>query len=141
MEGERLHRLPELDGVRGLLAVWVWLYHAIYISGVWKTLPQAARFFLGGDKAVDIFIILSGFVISLLLLRERQPYRTYIARRFLRLYPVYIVCLTVAALFQVAGWMPFQLPTDHAGSYFLVNMMMLQGAVPDWISRGRARAS
>ena len=71
MEGQRLHRLPELDGLRGLLAVWVWLYHAPYISGDWNSLPEVVRSFLGGDKAVDVFIILSGFVIALLLLRER----------------------------------------------------------------------
>ena len=100
MEGQRLHRLPELDGLRGLLAVWVWLYHAPYISGDWNSLPEVVRTFLGGDKAVDVFIILSGFVISLLLLREREPYRTFLWRRFLRLYPVYIVCLVGAVLFK-----------------------------------------
>ena len=92
--------------------------------------------YFGGDKAVDVFIILSGFVISLLLLREREPYQTFICRRFFRLYPVFIVCLVGATIFQIAGWMPSQIPSDQVGPHLLLNLLMLQSAVPDWLLPG-----
>jgi peptidoglycan/LPS O-acetylase OafA/YrhL len=133
MGGPRLHHLSELDGLRGLLATWVWLYHSLVILGGWRFLPAGAQPFLDGANAVDVFIILSGFVISLLLLKEQESYRVFISRRFLRLYPSYIIVLTVAALFQMAGYMPARIPADQTRSYLLVNFMMLQGAVPYWI--------
>ncbi|WP_290660638.1 acyltransferase [Aquabacterium sp.] len=52
-----------------------------------KSLGQVA------DCSVMVFTILSGFVITHLLLERREPYPRYIVRRFLRIYPVYAVAL------------------------------------------------
>ena len=44
-------------------------------------------------SAVLMFIIISGFVITHLLIEKREKYAPFITRRFLRLYPAYFFCL------------------------------------------------
>ena len=101
-------RVDELDGLRGLLSVWVALAHVFCWSGYWESvsgprlLTNIWEEFIGAGSAVDTFIILSGFAISFLISRRQESYGRFIRGRFFRIYPVYLVCLvlgTVAALF------------------------------------------
>jgi peptidoglycan/LPS O-acetylase OafA/YrhL len=64
--------VPELEGLRGILALWVFIYHALSISGVWNRIPPKAAEVLNGNQAVCVFIILSGFVITVLLATTRD---------------------------------------------------------------------
>src|SRR5215472_11851319 len=80
-------RWPGLDGMRAVAVIIVALYHI----GV---LP-------GGYLGVDVFFVLSGFLITSLLIREwdkrgRISFRDFYARRALRLFPA-LSCLLVAA--------------------------------------------
>jgi len=86
-----MRRIDEFEGLRGMMALWVVLGH-VSNSLAW-TVPAPLPRNLSGRSAVDVFIILSGFVITLLLLNKREPYRPYLVRRVFRLYPVYVVCL------------------------------------------------
>ncbi|WP_376766912.1 acyltransferase family protein [Rhizobium laguerreae] len=45
------------------------------------------------DQAVEVFVMLSGFVIALMLSNEGEPYDRYIFRRFMRLYPLFLIAL------------------------------------------------
>ena len=51
-----------------------------------------------GDQAVEVFVILSGFVIALMRLNEEEPYGRYIFRRFMRLYPLFLIALILGAM-------------------------------------------
>jgi peptidoglycan/LPS O-acetylase OafA/YrhL len=51
-----------------------------------------------GDFSVQIFIVISGFVITHLILEKRELFPVFIARRFLRIYPTYLVALVLAIL-------------------------------------------
>jgi peptidoglycan/LPS O-acetylase OafA/YrhL len=53
-----------------------------------------------GANAVTVFIIVSGFVIFFLLDSAREGYGTFIWRRVLRLYPVYLICLLASVPLQ-----------------------------------------
>lgn len=91
-------KIGELDGLRGLLAVWVVLVHLLPSIGV-----DAARLghfsqLFGEHMRVQIFCILSGFVIFLMYEKRRPSYRSFIYGRFLRLYPVYILAFLVSVL-------------------------------------------
>jgi peptidoglycan/LPS O-acetylase OafA/YrhL len=59
-----------------------------------------------GAYAVDAFVILSGFVITRLLLSKNEPYGVFIVRRFMRLFPAFAFCLALALLVR-----PFTLGT------------------------------
>jgi len=93
-------RVDELDGLRGLLALWVALAHMLAWSGFWE--PRLPRPFAGAwttiveaGAAVDTFIILSGFAISFLLHKRSQSYISFMTGRFFRIYPVYLLCLVL----------------------------------------------
>ena len=92
-----VRRYTTLDGLRGAAAVAVVLFHAGAIS------PLAMP---GGYLAVDLFFVLSGFVIArayLDMLRAGQ-WRDFLRRRVVRLYPMYLVgcVLGIAATMIVA---------------------------------------
>ena len=84
-----MEKLSEINSLRGLLALYVLFYHTKVYS--WYRESDLLNFFLNGRLAVDVFIIISGFVIFYLLKNKNEPYKPYITRRFFRIYPIYIV--------------------------------------------------
>ena len=89
--------LPELDGLRGLAILWVVLYHCNpRLEGTW--LYSAS---LWGWAGVILFFVLSGFLITSILLGTREKphyFHNFHARRALRIWPVYILLLAVVYL-------------------------------------------
>ena len=92
----RVH-LPALDGVRAIAILMVIVYHAL------NGLPAATgpqNVFLNvvqqGWVGVDLFFVLSGFLITGILMDVRRPehaLRRFYARRLLRIVPVYVAFL------------------------------------------------
>jgi peptidoglycan/LPS O-acetylase OafA/YrhL len=88
-----------LDGVRGLCILAV-LWHHTGSESQW---PIFQRGFLG----VDMFFVLSGFLIVTLLLRERDrtggiSLKKFYARRTLRIFPIYYLLIFSVLFLQVA---------------------------------------
>jgi hypothetical protein len=90
---DRLKRNQTLDVSRGFLSWIVVMVHVVWLAGYHGIIQHNA-----GAYAVDGFIILSGFVIAQLLVTKNEPYGLYIFRRFMRLFPAFIVCLAIALL-------------------------------------------
>jgi peptidoglycan/LPS O-acetylase OafA/YrhL len=108
-------RIDELDGLRGILALWVALIHIISWCGLAPlafSIPATAKRLWdeSAQGAVDVFIILCGFVITYLLYSRPQPYGQFMIGRFFRIYPVYLVCLLLG--FSTVGFTSFLL--NHA---------------------------
>lgn len=105
IKGEGRFRLkynPSLDGLRGISVLFVVFFHLDTVG------------FHGGWIGVDIFFLLSGFLITTLLLQEWRDsgkirLKSFYLRRVLRLFPalVFLVLFTVIAFFIVS-------PTDYA---------------------------
>jgi peptidoglycan/LPS O-acetylase OafA/YrhL len=132
------HLLP-LDGLRGLLALWVVAFHSLSIPGLYGLVPSRLQSMLDGGQAVAGFIILSGFVITRLLLLKRESYPVFIARRFLRLFPTFALAIGLALLIQRVGAMPTNLPAGETWAYLLSHVTMLFGALPSfWPGSGSA---
>lgn len=91
------NHLPELDGLRGLAILWVVLYHCSpRLAGIWIHYPA-----LWGWSGVILFFILSGFLITSILLATREKpkyFHNFHARRALRIWPVYLLVLAVVYL-------------------------------------------
>jgi len=95
-------RMPELDSVRGVAVLMVMFYHAYYWGMDMSRFPPIERHLLQvtwvGRLGVNLFFVLSGFLITGLLLNARgQPdyYRKFYIRRALRIFPAYLATLLV----------------------------------------------
>ncbi len=88
-----MKQFRSLDGARGWLAWSVLAYHMILLSAADQWKPALSHADILSRVRVPCFFIISGFVITHLLLEKRERYFPYIVRRFLRIYPLYIVCL------------------------------------------------
>ncbi len=93
-----MRRIQIVEGLRGILALWVLFAHVLASAGLGTHWVGPFSILANGVNAVDVFIIVSGFVIFYLLDTSRESYQQFIWRRFLRLYPVYLICLVVSAL-------------------------------------------
>jgi peptidoglycan/LPS O-acetylase OafA/YrhL len=101
---ERLsaRHLPCLDGVRGIAILWVALFHFLPNSHREPGWANVLFEFTGtGWLGVDLFFVLSGFLITRILVQTRDEprrFRNFYARRCLRIFPLYYgVLLTVFA--------------------------------------------
>lgn len=143
MAESSFQRIETLESLRGLLALWVLVGHCLRYSGVTPS-------FLGPlthpDLAVDVFVILSGFVISHLLARDAR-YWPFIVRRFFRLAPLFYFVLIVSAFalnFELAILRAIPHPSEAVTTSiqifsaarkwfipdFLVHLTMLHGIIP-----------
>lgn len=91
-------RLAELDGLRGLAALAVVLFHYTtrYDHLFGHTQPLAVTL-PWGFYGVDLFFMLSGFVISLVLARK-PGHGNFVVARFARLYPAFWVSMLCTAM-------------------------------------------
>jgi peptidoglycan/LPS O-acetylase OafA/YrhL len=92
---------PALDGVRGLAIVLVLFEHS---SSFIRDLPIANIFYFGWI-GVDLFFVLSGFLITRILLEtgnDKQYFRRFYIRRGLRIWPVYYIYFLSVLLFMHA---------------------------------------
>jgi peptidoglycan/LPS O-acetylase OafA/YrhL len=90
-------RVPELDGLRGIAILAVMLYHFTPLTGPLRILAPVFR---TGWIGVDLFFVLSGYLIAGILLDSvgrRHYYRNFIIRRCLRIFPLYYACLVLYA--------------------------------------------
>lgn len=99
------HTLPSLDGWRALSIALVLCSHSPATVGISPRLAHLSERVIEGDFGVRFFFVISGFLITWLLIREtRQAGRVNLAhfylRRGLRIIPVYAVFLGVLALLQ-----------------------------------------
>ena len=94
-----LREIPEFDGLRGFAILWVIGFHLSgnspaafgWLSGVYWALAP-------GWAGVDLFFVLSGFLITTILLNTRESprfLRSFYGRRVLRIFPLYFLALAL----------------------------------------------
>ena len=111
---ERLHKpghIPVLDGLRGVAILLVLMVHSVpHLEGTSTAIALLNSLFHCGVFGVDLFFVLSGFLITGILLDSQGSphyFRSFYIRRVLRLFPVYygfliVMIFVVPAIHQVA---------------------------------------
>ncbi len=91
--------MPALDGVRGVAVVLVILHHAYQFTTLRHPVDQAFDVFTASAwMGVDLFFVLSGFLITGILLDIRDSpryFRAFYWRRLVRIFPLYYAYLAV----------------------------------------------
>lgn len=92
-------RISAIDGLRGLAACAVMLAHFSappVFPPTFKFTPLMASWSTYGQFGVEVFFMISGFVIALSL--KGKSLWTFLVTRFIRLYPIFWVCIGVSCL-------------------------------------------
>lgn len=142
-------RIPQLDGLRGIAVLIVVLYH--YVLSI--SLPPGGFFsrlqdcFRLGWCGVDLFFVLSGFLIGGILLDSKESpcyFRTFYFRRFHRIFPLYYawLALYLALALGVFQYLPCSIAVAWSGwrpvvvyAFFLQNLVskQLRGISAPWL--------
>lgn len=115
--------VPSLHGLRAVSIIAVIASHTFQqarMSGLWTP--------ISGKTGVDIFFVISGFLITLLLLREQErtgriSLRNFYLRRFLRIFPAYYFFLSVMLCLTLAGVMQLQYRDLGLSAIYMTNLM------------------
>jgi peptidoglycan/LPS O-acetylase OafA/YrhL len=125
---DRLGYRPALDGVRAVAIVMVLLVH----TGAFLVPGADDHVLPGGALGVDLFFVLSGFLITTLLLerrRERHPIASFYLRRALRLLPAVVVLLMGMVVIAAAEGEPGRAVANTIGAVltYTTNWALLAG--------------
>ncbi|QCB46356.1 acyltransferase family protein [Hydrogenophaga sp. PAMC20947] len=115
----RTHYRPDIDGLRAIAVIAVVLHHAM---------PAALR---GGFVGVDVFFVISGYLISSIVLTQlsdrRFSFANFYARRIRRIFPALI--LVLLGTFAVGWWWMTPLDLKHLGKHMLAGISFLANVV------------
>jgi peptidoglycan/LPS O-acetylase OafA/YrhL len=102
-------RIPALDGLRGIAILLVLMRHTVF--GMETDSRLLSPFIAAGRlswSGVDLFFVLSGFLIGGILLDARESPRyftTFYLRRFYRIFPLYGVIVAIFLSRHVLSWL------------------------------------
>jgi peptidoglycan/LPS O-acetylase OafA/YrhL len=129
-------RMPELDTIRGVAVLLVLFFHGFGFRYGLRGLSGFPRLFvaatLPGWMGVNLFFVLSGFLITGILLDSKHKpnyYRIFYTRRALRILPLYYAVLLVLAVLTRTGWVNRQASWEFLGLsfFYLSNVTGLFG--------------
>jgi peptidoglycan/LPS O-acetylase OafA/YrhL len=137
--GER-GRIAAMDGLRAYAISLVFLVHFLsqYFNGTTSPrridfdafqptradsiIDSIAHYFWASHYGVDLFFLLSGFLIYCVIVRPAFSYPAFLRNRLVRLYPAFVVALAVYCVYIAYSW-------NQTYDWLTVaaNMLMLQG--------------
>jgi len=117
--------VPEIDGLRAIAVLCVFLYHL------------HAAFLPGGFTGVDVFFVISGYVVSRSLAQHSGSgllgfLKNFYARRFLRILPALFVCLLATTALTVVlipdAWLSQSIRQSGLAAFFGMSNFALESA-------------
>jgi peptidoglycan/LPS O-acetylase OafA/YrhL len=129
-------RMPELDTIRGIAVLLVLFFHGLGFRYSFQGLSGFRKLFvaatLPGWMGVNLFFVLSGFLITGILLDTKSKahyFRNFYMRRALRILPLYYAVLVLLAVVTRTGWVNRQSSWAFLGLsfFYLSNVTVLFG--------------
>ena len=126
--------LRSMEGLRGFAVFIVFLVHYFVLLFPWLS-TQSTTFQIAsllhniGHTGVDLFFMLSGFLIYGSLIRKQRPFTQYISRRIERIYPTFLAVFLVYVLLSFVFPERSKIPAGSlaGGVYLLENLLLLPG--------------
>jgi peptidoglycan/LPS O-acetylase OafA/YrhL len=115
--------MPGLDGIRAIACIMVFYSH--YNFYIYPQYAGPSKGLEMGSLGVTCFFALSGFLITTLLLREKEYYKKidfpkFYLRRILRIWPLYFLIILLGALYFSHTHLP-----SEKSAYFLFYILFL----------------
>ena len=136
--GEAQGNNRPMEGLRGFAVLLVFVVHYTGMTRPWLGTGASSLYVFSealhtiGNVGVDLFFVLSGYLIYGSLIARHQPFRTFMSRRIQRIYPTF---LTVFAIYLILSWfLPAEskLPAILFDKiiYLIENLLLLPGLFP-----------
>jgi peptidoglycan/LPS O-acetylase OafA/YrhL len=127
--------LRPMEGMRGFAVMLVFLTHYCTLIAPWiAEAPALALFAHGlhavGNVGVDLFFVLSGYLIYKTLLARAQGFGEFMARRIRRIYPAFLAVFAAYCVLSFVFPKESSIPPDAPFSYLLANLLLLPGLFP-----------
>jgi exopolysaccharide production protein ExoZ len=127
--------LRALEGMRGFAVTLVFLTHFCTLIGPWiASTPALDRFAHAvhaiGNTGVDLFFVLSGYLIYKTLVTREQGFGGFMMRRIRRIYPTFLVVFAVYCVLSFVFPRESSIPADGALAYVAANLLLLPGLFP-----------
>ncbi|RYH00162.1 MAG: acyltransferase [Alphaproteobacteria bacterium] len=120
-------RIPCLDGMRAISILAVIYAHAIRTQG-FPAFPGMNALGDLGNLGVRVFFVISGFLITYLLLKESDRYgrislKDFYRRRIIRIFPAFYGYLLVVAILALAGFIAMEWADFGYAAVYLINFV------------------
>ncbi len=135
--------LSNLTPLRGIAAIWVVVFH-IQVLVVLFILPEQTKLIAKGYLMVDLFFIMSGFIITHVYQQSftggltSGEFKRFIVARFARIYPLHLFTLVflIALVAATKGWNPINDPKAIPTNIFLLHSFGINKVftwnIPSW---------
>jgi exopolysaccharide production protein ExoZ len=127
-------RIISLEGIRGLAALLVFFvhYHSLfkhYLRADSLSFSMSHFSWSVGPSGVDLFFVLSGYLIYRIVMQKQTSYSRFMYRRAERIYPTFLFVLAAYITLSLAVPGQNKLPPDPAGAglFILENVALLPG--------------
>jgi exopolysaccharide production protein ExoZ len=125
-----------MEGLRGFAVFLVFLVHYVTLARPWigdhpVLLMGASRIHALGNTGVDLFFVLSGFLIYGTLIARPHDFLRFMARRVERIYPAFIAVFVLYVALSLVFPNESKIPADLSNGllYLLANFLLLPGIV------------
>ncbi len=126
--------IRSMEGIRGFAVFLVFLVHYVTLVEPWME-QDSATFQIAsyirniGNSGVDLFFVLSGYLIYGTLIKKRSFFPVYMARRVRRIYPTFAAVLFIYILLSFIFPAESKLPDDWQDKlvYIIQNLIFLPG--------------
>ena len=129
-------RMPPMEGLRGLAVLLVFgvHFHALFgqhlpvnsatfaISSIWESI---------GHSGVDLFFLMSGFLIYGAVIGRKTPILKFMRRRVQRIYPTFLSVFAIYLVLSAVFTSENKIPSSfwQAQRYILENLLLLPGII------------
>lgn len=135
--GGDAHTVRSMEGLRGFAVFLVFLVHYGTLVEPWVIgNPKLLEFLVAlrsmGNAGVDLFFVLSGYLIYGSLIVRHQPFFKFMGRRVQRIYPAFITVFATYIVLSFAFPAENKIPAGLFGGtmYLLQNFLLLPGLLP-----------